>query len=125
MEAETGDEHGATGFVVAGIVDVLNIKRGEKAAPEVRGVKAFEDFFVAVSQLAVTQEKSHAAEGEIVLVSGNDSVHRKDTASAIVAAMPGIALREAAEFEGAVHFGIGERFVATVAPPETREQADL
>ena len=123
VKTGAGGEHRAAIFVVAGVIDVLQIEGDEETAPEVRGIESFDDFFGAVSKIAITQEKSEAAEREIFLMSLDDSVGDEGHAGAIVVAIPPIALREAADFGGAIVFGIGERFVAAVAPSEAPEYA--
>lgn len=41
---------------------MLQIEGEERAAPDVRGVEAFDDFFSAVGQISVAQEKADSAE---------------------------------------------------------------
>src|SRR5271155_1672387 len=103
VEADSGNYNGPACLVVAGIVDVLDIKGPEESAPEVRGIESLEYFFVAVGERAIAEKKALAAEGEILLVGGDDGVEHENGAGAIVAAMPGIALGEAAELKRPVH----------------------
>ena len=125
MEAQAGDGDGSAGLVVAGIINVLDVEGREEAAPQVRGVKALEDFLRAVGQGAVAEQETQPAEGQILLVSRHDSVGDERDAGAVVAPIPECSLRETAEFEGAIVLGISERFVAAIAPAETPEDADI
>ena len=67
---------------------MLEVEGGEETAPEMRGIESFEDFFVAVSERAVAQKKSAAAEREIFLMGGDDAVHYENGARAIVTPLP-------------------------------------
>src|SRR5580704_18974367 len=122
VEAGAGGEHWAAVFVVAGIIDVLQIEGGEETAPEVRGVERFDDFLGAVSEIAITEEKSEAAEREILLMSFDDSVGDEDGSHAVIAPLPVIAFRKSAKLNSAVHFGVFVGFVAAIAPAEAAEK---
>ena len=108
VEAKAGDEDGTAVLVVAGIVDVLDVEGSKKPAPEMRGVKSFEDFFVAVRERAIAEKESAAAESEIFLVGSHDAVHYEHGACAIVTPLPFFGFSENAEFERPVHFGVGK-----------------
>src|SRR5579862_6633872 len=125
VEAGAGGEHWAAIFVVARIVDVLQIQGGEETAPEVRGIESFDDFLGAVSEIAITEEKSEAAEREIFLVGFDDSVGDEDGSDSVIAPLPAIAFRKSAKLNGAVHFGVFVGFVAAIAPSEAAENANL
>jgi hypothetical protein len=83
VEAHAGDGDGAARLIVAGIIDVLQVEGREEAAPEMRGVEAFEDFFGAVGQPAIAEQEAETAQREILLMRGDDSVGDKDGAGAI------------------------------------------
>src|SRR5579862_131845 len=125
VEAGAGSEHWAAIFVVAGIIDVLQIEGGEETAPEVRGVESLDNFFGAVSEIAITEEKSEAAEREIFLVGFDDAIGDEDGSHSVIAPLPAIAFRKSAKLNGAVHFGVFVGFVAAIAPAEAAENAKL
>jgi len=58
MQAEGWREDRAAVAIVAGVVDVLRIERGEDAAPHVQRVIGFENVFAAIVQVAVAQQES-------------------------------------------------------------------
>ena len=97
VEAQGGNRDRAAVLVVAGIVDVLQIKGSEETAPEMRGVEALEDFLRGVGKAAVAEQEAQPAESQILLMCGDDAVGDEDGARAVVAPVPGIAGREAAE----------------------------
>lgn len=55
MEAHAGHQDWSPIPVVTGIIDVLQIERREYAAPEMGGVIALKDFFVAIIERPITQ----------------------------------------------------------------------
>jgi hypothetical protein len=90
VETQTRHKHWTASFVVDGIIDVLQIARREKSAPQVRGVESFQDFFRAVGESAVAQQKTQCPESQILLVRRYDSVGDERHSGAIVAAAPPI-----------------------------------
>src|ERR1700728_1112204 len=89
-----------------------------------RGVEALKYFFGAVGEPAVAEQESQSAHGQILLVRGHDAVGDKNDAGAVILPAPGLAGGESAQLDGAIALGVGERFVAAVAPAEPAEDAD-
>ena len=54
-----------------------------------------------------------------------DSIDYEDGAGAVVRAMPPIAAKVIAELAGAIDFGVGEGFIAAVAPAEAAEDTEV
>jgi len=108
VKAQAGHKDGTASLVIAGIIEVLQIDRGKKAAPHVRGVESLLDLLGTVSQAAIAQQKTEASERKIFLMRGNDSVCDKDEPGAVVVAMPSRSVKEAADLAGAVHLGVSE-----------------
>src|SRR5713226_2839727 len=88
VQAKAGDHHGAAILVVARVIDVVEIERTEDAAPDVRGVEAFEDFFMPIGERPVAQQKTFPAQREIFLMSRDDPIHNKRRAGAIISSHP-------------------------------------
>jgi len=86
--AEARDDHRAAVAVVTGVGDVLEAGGEVDAAPGVDGVVSFENIFAAVGEVAVAEEESEAAGGEIVLVVFRDAVADEGHTGAILFAMP-------------------------------------
>jgi hypothetical protein len=55
MEPKSQYRDGAESLVIAGIVNVLKVEGSEEAAPEVRGIEPLNDFFGAVSEVAIAK----------------------------------------------------------------------
>ena len=104
---------------------MLKVVGGEKAAPEVRGVKGLEDFFRAVGEAAVAQQQAEPAQGKILVMRGHDSVGSECRGSAVAVAAPGVARDIDAEFHRPVIFSEAERLVAAVAPAHAAKDAHL
>ena len=120
--AEGGDYYWATVAVVAGIDDVLQTGCDVDAAPDVGGVVGLENILAAIVELAVTEEESKTARGEIFLVVFLDGVGDEGDAGAVLLAMPPRAIGADALREGLVDFGVGERFSLAVVPAKARER---
>jgi hypothetical protein len=70
VEADSRNGDGPASLVIARIVNVLKVIRGKEAAPEVRGVETFEDFFVTVGEAAVAEQEAESAQSKILLMRG-------------------------------------------------------
>jgi hypothetical protein len=68
VEAQGWHPRGTAILVVAGICDVLEIKRSKKSAPEVGRIIAFEDALASVGERAITQQKPPASQSQIPAV---------------------------------------------------------
>ena len=55
VKSKRGRDYGSAITVVAWVIDVLKSERGIEAAPNVHGVKRFDDVFAAVVQAAVAE----------------------------------------------------------------------
>src|ERR1700683_3528166 len=91
MEAEPWNPHRAAVAVVTRVIDVLQIGSEEKAAPQVGGIVALDDFLSAVVQAAIAQQKAQTAERQVVLVIGRNSVGHKRYSGFVQFAMPAMA----------------------------------
>src|ERR1700719_295194 len=123
--ADARNQHGAAIFVVARIIDVLQVERHEETAPQMCGVEGFNNFFGAVGEAGVAEEEAEAAEREILLMGFDNSIGDERHAGAVVVAAPPATLRETANLDGAIVLGVGEGFVAAVAPSEAPEHVHL
>jgi len=123
--AEAGDEDWAAIAVVAGIVDVLEAGGEVDAAPGVNGVVRLDDVFASVVKVAVAEEKTEAAIGEIGLMILLDGVGDEGDASTVLFAMPPCAGGTKAFGEGLVDFGVGEGFGFAVIPAEAGEGGEV
>jgi hypothetical protein len=123
--ADGADPDGAAVAVVAGVVDVLHIERVEHAAPGVVVVVAFDDVFAAVVEVAVAEQEAEAAEFQILLVVGLDGVGDDGEADLVDGAMPAGSGVVGAEFDGLVHFGVGEGLVLALVPAEAAGDAEI
>src|SRR5580704_2287875 len=125
VEANARNQDGTTSFVVSGIVDVLYLEGGEEPAPEMCGVKRFDDFFGAVGETTISEQKSQAAEREILLMRRNDAVRDESHSGAVISPAPPRSFPKGAKLERAVHFRVCERLVASVAPSQASESAQV
>jgi hypothetical protein len=91
VEARAGRQHWTAIFVIAGIIDVLHVEGSEETAPEVCGIESFDDFFGSVSEIAISEKKSEAAERQVLLMGLHDPVSDEDGSRAVIAPLPAIA----------------------------------
>src|SRR5271166_1568305 len=123
--AEGGDEDGTAVAVVAGVVDVLQAGCDIDAAPDVEGVVGLQNIFAAVVQLAVAEEKTEAAIGEVGLVVLLDGVRYKSDSCAILLTMPPGAVRAQSAIYGLIDFGVSEGFGLAVIPAYAGESGEV
>ena len=53
------------------------------------------------------------------------AIHGEDRAGVIILPMPALAVKIAPDFQRAIDFGIGERFIASIGPAQPCEQAEF
>ncbi len=123
--AKPRNEHRAARLVVSGIVDVLQIERRENSAPDVRGIISFEDFFAAITEPAVSENKPESTECKVSCMVTRNAIDREHRSCPVVATMPSGSLEVRTAFGSSIHLGIGERFVMPVAPTQARKNAEL
>ena len=116
MEAEPWNPHRAAVPVVTRVIDVLQIGSDEKAAPQMRGIVALDDFLSAVVQTAIAQQKAQPAELQVVLVIGGNSVGHKRYSGLVQFAMPAIPRPIRAHLDRVVDFGVGIGFMLALVP---------
>jgi hypothetical protein len=68
MQAQGGRKHGAAVAIVTGVVYVLHVERCKNSAPYVQRVKGFHNVLAAIVQVAIAQQESDAAQGQILLM---------------------------------------------------------
>ena len=84
MQSEAGDKHRAAIAVVAGILDMLQVRGCVNSAPDMRGVVGLDNIFATVIQTAVSEKKAQASVGEIKLMIFADGVRDDRYARAIL-----------------------------------------
>src|ERR1039457_5500967 len=125
MQPQPRHRHRAADPVISGIVDVLQVKGEEDAAPDVGGVERYLDGFAAVGESAIAQKKSQAAIGQICLMRFRDAArHERDT-SAVEAAMPARSLGIRPQLRAFVIFCVSKRLVLSFVPSPPAERPNV
>jgi hypothetical protein len=104
---------------------MLHVGGDEEAAPQMRGVKPFKNFFWPVRQATVAEQKSEAAQSQVLLMSFDDPVGDECRSGAVIQAVPSPSGGEDSCLGGSIHLGISKRFIATVAPAEATEKPQI
>jgi hypothetical protein len=74
VQAQGGNRHRAAVAIVAGIRDVLEVKRGKYAPPDVQCVVAFDNPLAPVCQPAIALLETGSAERKVTLVFAGNAV---------------------------------------------------
>src|ERR1035437_3872002 len=88
MQTHAGDKHGPAIFVVAGMADILRVERRKYSSPHMHAVVSFQNVLACVVQVAVSQHKPGAAQGQILLMVARDSVGDEREPRAVKRSMP-------------------------------------
>ena len=124
MEAHAGDKNRAAIAVVTGIGNVLQVHGRINSADDPSGVIAFNDFFVAVGQVSVSEKEAEAAELQITRVLLGDAISDKGEADFVARSMPALSENVSADRYRVIDFGECERLVMPLIPSGARKQAD-
>src|SRR5690348_14409319 len=98
MQPQSRHQHWPARLVVAGIVHMLQVKRDVRAAPDVCSVVAFEDFFAAVGERAISQKKTDSSQREVTRVIAGNCIERECGTGPVIPSAPEIAAIIPAEF---------------------------
>ena len=98
-------------------------KCAEDSPPHVRRIVTLKDFFPAIVQGAIAEQKTQPAQREILAMLGRKSIEHEGRANFVVFAMPALARKIGAKGGGASYFGISERFVMPVVQAHAQKGA--
>src|SRR5580658_2304457 len=125
VEAECADGNRAAVGVEAGVVHELVIEGEEDVFGHAEGVVGFEDLLGGVIELAVAEDETEAAVGEVFAVVLGQAADYSGHGGHVVGAGPGGAFEGKAKRAGAIDFGEGPCFAVSVVPAGSAEEAQV
>src|SRR5215469_6902201 len=115
MQAKSRHRNWTAHLVIAGVIDVLEVEAEVRSTPNVCVVKGLFDRLASIGQTAITQQEPKTTMSKVRLVRCRNPICDENGTGTIESAIPACALSVCASLEGALCFGVTERFLFAVA----------
>jgi hypothetical protein len=121
VQSSARDNYRTAIAIVAGIIHVLQVKRPEHSAPQIRAVETLEDFFLSIRHPSAAQKKPATSKLKVPSVVPGYLIHNECRAPMVQLSAPSLAAARCPERNAFIHFCISERLVASFIPSPSCE----